>query len=112
MPVFLKNVVYIFLTAFGVIVGTSAFAGVASLINNDPPIKVMLDLARSLKIWAVAIAIGGTFASLEVLEQGILKGELKSIAKQILYILIALVGANIGYSFIKLIQRCSEIWME
>lgn len=112
MSVFFVNVVYIFVTAFGVTVGTSVFAGIGALINNDPPLKTMLDLARSLKIWAVAIAIGGTFSSLEMLEQGLLRGEVKSIAKQIIYILIALMGANVGYSFLKLIQRCSEIWME
>ena len=112
MPLFFTNIINIFLIAFGVIIGASTFAGIGAIITNHPPLKTMLDLASSLKIWAIAIAIGGTFSSLEIFDQGILKGEIKSILRQIIYILTAIIGANLGYSFIKLIQKCGEIWME
>lgn len=111
MP-FLNNVVYSFLISFGVIVGASFFAGVAALITNQPPLKTMLDISGSIKIWAVAVALGGTFSSFQILEQGLLRGEIKAIAKQAVYILVALLGANSGCNIIKLVQRCGELWMK
>jgi len=112
MPSFLQDIVYELLIAFGVVVGASVFAGLGALINDNPPMKTMLDMAHSLKIWAVAIALGGTFSTLEVLDQGIWRGELKSILKQVIYIVTALTGSNLGYGFIKLIKICGELWME
>lgn len=110
MP-FLNNVLYNFLIAFGIIVGASTFAGIGAIINDHPPMKTMIDIADSIKIWAVAVALGGTFSSFEIIEQGLFKGEVKSIIKQVVYILIALVGANAGCSFIKLLQKCGETWL-
>jgi len=112
MIAFLGNLLYNFLIAFGVILGASVFAGIGALINNHPPLKTMLDVGKSIKIWAVAVALGGTFSSFQIIEQGLLKGELRAVIKQVGYILMALIGANTGYSFLKLIQRCSKLWME
>ncbi|SHG94874.1 YtrH family sporulation protein [Tepidibacter thalassicus] len=108
---FFNNLVYNFLISFGVILGASSFAGIGALINNQPPFKIMSDVAASIKIWAVIVALGGTFSSFEIIEQGIFKGEIKSVIKQIGYIIVALIGANLGYSFIKLIKWCSKIWI-
>lgn len=97
-----------FLISFGVVVGASIFGGVGAVITNDPPLKAMLDIASSIKIWAVAVTLGGTFSSFAVIEKGLFEGEFKSIIKQAVYVLTALLGANMGYKVIKLIQRCSE----
>ncbi|QUH21554.1 YtrH family sporulation protein [Alkaliphilus sp. B6464] len=110
MANFYTSIVHNFLIAFGVVIGASVFAGIGAIITDYPPLKLMLNISSSIKIWAMAIAIGGTFSSFEVIEKGLFEGELKSIIKQIIYILVALLGANTGYSFIKLIQRCGEIW--
>ena len=72
----------------------------------------MSDVAASLKIWAVAVALGGTFSSFEVFEQGILKGEVRGMTKQIIYIIAALTGANIGYGFVTLIKKCGVLWIK
>jgi len=109
---FFSNVIYSFLIALGVIVGASLFAGVAALINNHPPLKTMLDFSDSIKIWAVAVALGGTFSSFQILEQGLLKGEIRSIGKQAIYVLVALLGANSGCNIIRLIQRCGQLWIK
>jgi hypothetical protein len=109
---FASNIVYSFLISMGVMLGASTFAGIGAVLNNHPPMKTMLDLAGSIKIWAVAVALGGTFTSFQVFDQGLLKGEIRSVVKQVIYILIALVGANMGYGFLKLIQRCGELWAE
>ena len=71
MSNFISNIIYSFLIAFGVIIGASAFAGIGAIINNHPPLKTMLDLASSIKIWAVATALGGTFSSFQIIEEGV-----------------------------------------
>ena len=96
----------------GVTLGASVFSGIGALINNHPPLKTMIDVASSIKIWAVAVALGGTFSSFEVLEKSLFKGEVRSIIKQVVYIIGALIGANIGYSCIRLLQRCGMLWRE
>jgi len=112
MGVFIGNFIYNFLIAFGVIVGASFFAGIGALINNHPPLKTMIEVAGSIKIWAVAVALGGTFSAFQVIERGLLKGELKSVLKQLLYIFAALVGANLGCMLVRLLKRCAKLWME
>lgn len=99
-----------FLIAFGVVIGASVFAGIAAIITNRPPLKSMLDLAGSIKIWAMAVALGDTFSSFAVIEKGLFEGEFKSIVKQAIYVLTAILGASAGYSVMKLIHRCGEIW--
>lgn len=112
MPIFISNILYSFLIAFGVIIGASLFAGIGALINNHPPFKTMLDVSKSIKIWAVAVGLGGTFSSFQVIEQGLLKGEIKSVIKQITYIIAALTGSNLGCSIIELLRKCEKLWLK
>lgn len=97
-----------FFISFGVVIGASVFGGIGAVITNDPPLRAMLDIASSIKIWAVAVTLGGTFSSFSAIEKGIFEGEFKSIVKQAIYVLTALLGANMGYKVIKLIQMCNE----
>ena len=110
MP-FHKNLIFMFTISFGVVVGASLFAGLAAILCNRPPFKTMIEIAISIKIWAVAIAIGGTFYSFEVIEKGLIKLEYRSVIKQVIYIAVALIGANSGYSFIKMLKKCGDIWV-
>lgn len=110
MNLFVSNILYSFLVAFGIVIGAGVFAGIGAIINNHPPLRTMLNLAGSVKIWAVAAALGGTFSSFEIFEKGLFNGEIKSIIKQMAYILTALIGANVGYGFIRLIQWCGDLW--
>lgn len=109
---FFASFIYSFLVALGIVLGASVFAGIGAIINNHPPLKTMLDMASSIKIWAVAAAMGGTFNSLEIIEKGLFKGELKSIIKQAAYIVATLWGANMGYKLINLIKRCGDTWLK
>ncbi len=59
MKSFLGNLVYSFMVSFGVIAGASAFSGIAAILLNHPPLKIMSDISNSVKIWAVATALGG-----------------------------------------------------
>lgn len=110
MSSFYSSIVQNFLISFGVVIGASLFAGIGAIITNHPPYKIMVQVASSIKIWAIAASLGGTFSSFAVIEKGIFDGEIKTLAKQALYVLISLSGANIGYEFIKLLQRCDCIW--
>ncbi|MCW6087509.1 MULTISPECIES: YtrH family sporulation protein [Clostridium] len=108
MKVFLGNLVYSFMVSFGVIVGASAFSGIAAILLDHPPLKIMSDISNSVKIWAVATALGGTFSSFSILEEGIFKGELRGMFKQIFYILASLIGANLAVNSIELLQKWGE----
>ena len=106
----LKDIVFNFFIAYEVVFGASLFSGFSAILTNKPPLKSMLSLAESVKVWAIAIALGGTFDSFEIIEKGLFKGEIKTIIRQVICILFAMLGANVGWSIIKLIQKCGEIW--
>jgi hypothetical protein len=110
MSSFHSSLVQNFLIAFGVVIGASLLSGLGALITNAPPLKVMTDVAGSIKIWAIAASLGGTFSSFAMIDKGLFEGEIKTLIKQVFFILISLTGANIGYEFIGLIQRCGNIW--
>jgi len=110
MSSFYISVIQNFLIAFGVVIGASLFSGLGAILTNQPPYKVMAEVANSIKIWAIAASLGGTFASFTVIEKGIFEGNIRVLIKQALFILISLTGANMGYEFIRLLQRCGIIW--
>lgn len=110
MSSFYTSVIQNFLTAFGVVVGASLFSGLGAILTNNPPCKVMIEVANSIKIWAIAASLGGTFSSFTVIEKGLFDGEIRTLIKQALFIIISLTGANMGYEFIRLLQRCGGIW--
>ena len=109
MKLLFSNILYSFLIAFGIVAGAGVFAGIGAILNNHPPLRTMLNLAGSVKIWAVAAALGGTFSSFEIIEKGLFNGEIKSTANQMAYILTALLGAILGYALIRLIHRCADL---
>ena len=93
----LITMVYNYFIALGVILGGSLFGSMAAVFCKEKPVNMMLVFGEQLKLWAIIVALGGTFSSFEVLELGILKGEIKSVIKQVLYILSAFAGAHTGY---------------
>lgn len=92
--------------------GASLSAGLVALCINQPPLKTMLDVAASIKIWAVAVALGGTFSSFEIIEQSLLKGEVRGMTKHLFYIAAALAGANTGYGILNLMKKCGTLWIK
>ncbi|MDF2948459.1 MAG: hypothetical protein K0R07_473 [Sedimentibacter sp.] len=110
MSSFYTSIIQNFLIAFGVVIGASLCSGLGAVLTNEPPYKVMVEVANSIKIWAIAASLGGTFSSFAVIEKGIFDGEIRTLIKQALFIIISLTGANMGYEFIRLLQRCGAIW--
>lgn len=96
MP-FEKNIIIIFFTAMGVLLGAALAGNLAAVIVREPPLGAMLRLAGEMKIWAVVAAIGGTFSTIEILESGFLKGEIIAVIKQIFYIISAMAGTHLAY---------------
>ncbi len=100
METFENKMVLIFFTSLGVMLGSVFIGSLAALLVQQAPVAVMLNLARDIKIWAIAAAIGGTFSTLEIFDSGLFSGEVKAVIKQILYIISALAGAQTGYYLI------------
>ncbi|MFZ5649538.1 MAG: YtrH family sporulation protein [Bacillota bacterium] len=100
MENFEHKVVLIFFTALGIMLGSVMIGSLAAVIVREPPVSVMLKLARDMKIWAIAAAIGGTFSTFEIFESGLFSGEVRAVVKQLLYIVSALAGTQAGYTLI------------
>lgn len=110
MSPFYTSIVQNFLIAFGVVIGAGISSGIGAIITNHPPYKAMVQVAGSVKLWAIAASLGGTFSSFTVIEKGLFEGEVRTLIKQALYIIISLLGANIGYGFIRIFQICGGLW--
>jgi len=104
MSKFFVNGIFNFFIALGVILGGCLFGSVAATLTGQPPLKVMAELAQRLKIWALVVALGGTFSSFRVIELGLVQGEVRAVVRQLAYIFIAFCGAHLGYIIISLLE--------
>ncbi|HPU35726.1 MAG TPA: YtrH family sporulation protein [Bacillota bacterium] len=107
MP-FEKKFVLIFFTAMGVMLGAALIGSLAAVMVREPPLATMLRLAREIRIWAVVAALGGTFSTIEILESGLLKGEITAVIKQIFYIIGAMAGTHLGHLMILAVAGCEK----
>lgn len=57
----------------------------------------MRELVKIYRIWAIVVAIGGTFPTIRVIESGLFGGQLSALARQLAIIVSALLGAYLGY---------------
>lgn len=101
MEGFLPKLLLIFFTALGVVLGAAVVGSLAAILVGYPPLRTMVRLALDMKVWAIAAAMGGTFSAIEIISQGLLAGHLRVLAKQLLYIIVAFVGAQVGYWLIQ-----------
>lgn len=97
MERFYVKLPYIFFTALGMIVGGTFIGSVSATLFGQGPLRTMSELAKDLKIWAAVAAIGGTFDSLQVLETGLLEGQIRLVLKQLGFMVAAFAGAHLGY---------------
>ena len=100
MEAFQHKVILVFCTALGMMLGASLIGSLAALLAKEPPVTTMLKLAREIRIWAVAAALGGTFSFLEVLESGLFEGEVRAMIKQLCFVVSAIAGTQVGYYFL------------
>lgn len=99
MNLLVFELVKIYFVAFGVVIGGSIFGGIGAFLVKQPPMDTMNNLSNNLKIWALVVALGGTFDSIKVLLN--LDGNFSPVVKQVLYIIMGLVGAYTGSVFMQ-----------
>ena len=93
----LRTLAFPFFTALGIELGGPLVGSVPSLLLAGRPLKTAMELARDLKFWAIAMAIGGSFTMLEALETGLVHHQLQSVAKQAAAVAGAFAGAQAGF---------------
>ncbi len=74
-----------------------AFIGsIGAFASGEPPLTSIARIAKSLRIWAIVAAIGGTFDVISNFERGIMQGSTIDIVKQILIIVTAMGGVQVA----------------
>ncbi|WP_217586964.1 YtrH family sporulation protein [Lentibacillus saliphilus] len=103
---FFATFIHCYFIAFGVVIGGTIIGSIGSFATGDPPLTAMGRIARSLRIWAIVAAIGGTFDTIEKFEKGFLDGSTFDLFKQALLILSAMGGVKTAIIIIEsLIQE-------
>ncbi|KEO83572.1 YtrH family sporulation protein [Tumebacillus flagellatus] len=100
MP-FFSTVVLDFFVALGIVIGGSVVGALGAFLMHHPPMNSMLKLAEQLKIWALVSALGGTFDTLKLIDNGVLDLQLGGIVKQFCYVIAAFLGCNAGFYIVK-----------
>lgn len=91
---FFVSFIHCYFIAFGVIVGGALIGSIGSFSTGEAPLTSMGKIAKSLRIWAVVAAIGGTFDAIANFEKGVLDGSTIDLFKQVLLILSAMGGVK------------------
>ncbi|SJZ32205.1 YtrH family sporulation protein [Selenihalanaerobacter shriftii] len=99
----MQRIIIVFFTALGVLLGGALIGGIGGTLTHQSPVKIMLKLTEDIKLWAVATAIGGTFSNLRILEGGFVEGKLSLVAKQLIILVAAFLGAQLGIWIINIL---------
>jgi len=91
----MAQVILTLFVAYGIVVGGSITGGIGAFMSEKPPLLSMAELADQLKIWGLVGALGGTFDSFLQIEK-IFIGHFSPVAKQLIMIFAAFVGAHAG----------------
>ena len=98
---FMVSLINCYFIALGVIVGGSIIGGIGAFLAGEPPLTIVTRLSKSLKIWALVAAIGGTFDAINNFQRGLFDGVPQDIFKQILLIVAAMGGTETGTAIIQ-----------
>lgn len=93
---FFVTFIHCYFIAIGVILGGAIIGSIGAFATGDAPLAIINRIAKSLRIWAIAAAIGGTFDAIANFERGIFEGSTIDIFKQGLLILSAMGGVKTG----------------
>lgn len=100
----LKTILLPFGSAFGMITGAAWVCGLIAYFTTGSPVVTMLEVGRSLRIWAMAAAMGGTFSFLEALEGG-LTGDFYLLLKHLGIFTSAALGTWCGWWLLSTMLR-------
>lgn len=90
-----------FLIALGVTLGGSLSGAAASLLSGGHPLDRLRYLSEDLRLWGILVAVSGSFEPLRHLEQGLLFGQGRALFRQVVALVVAMAGANVGYFLIQ-----------
>ncbi|ENH96950.1 sporulation protein [Gracilibacillus halophilus YIM-C55.5] len=103
---FIPTLLQCYFIAFGVMMGGSIIGSIGAYAAGEPPFTHMNRIAKSLRIWAIVAAIGGTFDAISNFERSIFEGSTIDMVKQIFLIVTAMAGAQTSLLIIEwLIQE-------
>lgn len=86
-----------FLIALGVTLGGSLSGAAASLLLGGHPMDRLRFLAGEMRLWGILVALSGSFEPLRGIEQGLFAGQGRLLIRQVLSLVIAMLGANLAY---------------
>ncbi len=86
-----------FLVALGVTLGGALSGAAASLLVGGHPMDRLRFLADEMRLWGILVAVSGSFEPLRGIEQGLFAGQGRVLVRHVFYLLVAMVGANLGY---------------
>jgi len=93
----LYDVALTFFTALGVVLGGSIIGSLATFVSLDSPVHTMLVIAKPIKLWAMVVALGGTFPTIQALDAGVWAGEVRLLLQHLALIVSSFLGASAGY---------------
>jgi hypothetical protein len=105
MALLVSQLIVNFFVAFGIVLGGSMLGGIAAVLTLQPPTVQMMTLAEKMKIWAMVTAVGGSIDPIRYIESSFADGHVSLATKQILFIISAFIGAQLGNSLIQLICK-------
>lgn len=76
--------------------GGAIIGSIGAFAAGEPPITWMMRTAKSLRVWAIVAAIGGTFDAIANFERGIFEGSTVDVFKQVVLIITAMGGVKSG----------------
>jgi len=97
---FAHDLALTFFTALGVVLGGSIVGALASVAFEGSPFHTMVVLAKPIKLWAILVALGGTFPTMEAIDSGILGGEARLLVRQLAMVVCGFLGATLGYQVV------------
>ncbi|MEC5421947.1 YtrH family sporulation protein [Virgibacillus sp. C22-A2] len=103
---FFAAFIHCYFIAFGVVIGGAIIGSIGEFATGDAPLSSIGTIARKLRIWAIAAAIGGTFDAFTNFEKGLFDGSTMDMFKQALLIVAAMGGVKTAMVLIEwLIQE-------
>lgn len=102
---FFSSFIHCYFIGFGVILGGAIIGSIGSFLTGDPPLTGMSRIAKSLQIWAIVAAIGGTFDAIENFHKGLFDGTTMDLFKQALLIISAMGGVKSALTIVSWISQ-------
>ena len=93
----LRELLLGYFTALGVLLGGALVGSLATVFTFGSPLATMHQIAKACKIWAVVVAIGGTFQTIRAIEVGLFDGQVFALLRQLSLLISAFLGASTAY---------------